>query len=154
MNELIGIIAERKAMVVEGVNLPHARRWYKPGGQIHLFDAAAKAAVYAAKLEDRPENVMGIKYWIAPADVIDMLNEVGSYQASDKECSEYGVCPRCGNKTLKPNIEDNAVSRRANIMICGACGTAEALEDISDADSSELIDWAVFQREWEDDSEL
>lgn len=38
MNQLIGIVAERKAMEVEGVSLPHSKRWYKPGGQIYVND--------------------------------------------------------------------------------------------------------------------
>ena len=36
-------------------------------------------------------------------------------------------CPRCGRDTMKENIHTNALSRHADIYICDACGTAEAL---------------------------
>lgn len=38
-------------------------------------------------------------------------------------------CPRCGKMKLKKELEENALSRRADIYICDSCGTEEALED-------------------------
>ena len=40
---------------------------------------------------------------------------------------EHMPCPRCGRDTMKENIHTNALSRHADIYICDACGTAEAL---------------------------
>lgn len=150
MNQLIGIVAERKAMEVEGVSLPHSTKWYKPGGQIYLFDHPVRAAAYAAKLEDRPQSV-NIKYQIAPADLVDMLREASTFQIIDDDASEPCVCPRCGNHTMKPRMDENALSRRAEIRICDACGVAEALEELPGVESTELSDWAVFKRDWEDE---
>ena len=36
-------------------------------------------------------------------------------------------CPRCGRDTMKECVHTNALSRHADIYICDACGTAEAL---------------------------
>jgi predicted RNA-binding Zn-ribbon protein involved in translation (DUF1610 family) len=36
-------------------------------------------------------------------------------------------CPRCGRDTMKECVHTNALSRHANIYICDACGTEEAL---------------------------
>lgn len=38
-------------------------------------------------------------------------------------------CPRCGKMKLKKGIDENALSRRADIYVCSSCGTEEALED-------------------------
>lgn len=38
-------------------------------------------------------------------------------------------CPRCGKMKLKKEIDENALSRRADIYVCSSCGTEEALED-------------------------
>lgn len=40
---------------------------------------------------------------------------------------EHMLCLRCGRDTMKKNIHTNALSRHADIYICDACGTEEAL---------------------------
>ena len=40
---------------------------------------------------------------------------------------EHMPCPRCGRDTMKPEIHTNALSRHADIYVCDACGTEEAL---------------------------
>lgn len=46
---------------------------------------------------------------------------------------EYGVCPRCGENTLRldrPAL--NSLSRTDNeTYVCSGCGTSEALEDLA-----------------------
>lgn len=32
-------------------------------------------------------------------------------------------CPRCGRDTMTPDLLTNALSRKADIMICDECGT-------------------------------
>ena len=44
-----------------------------------------------------------------------------------QDAGEHMPCPRCGRDTMKENIHTNALSRHADIYICDACGTAEAL---------------------------
>ena len=44
-----------------------------------------------------------------------------------QDADEHMTCPRCGQDTMKENIYTNALSRHADIYICDACGTEEAL---------------------------
>ena len=39
------------------------------------------------------------------------------------------LCPRCGRMTVKDSLLTNALSRHANVYICDACGTDEAIRD-------------------------
>ncbi len=47
-------------------------------------------------------------------------------------------CPRCGKMKLKNELEENALSRRADIYICDSCGVEEALEDYDHRIETEL----------------
>lgn len=53
------------------------------------------------------------------------------------------VCPRCGKKAMNPNTVMNALSRYADVMICDACGTDEALRDYVGL-IVPLEEWAMF----------
>ncbi len=44
-----------------------------------------------------------------------------------EEATENLVCPRCGEETLDPVMERNAVSRYKDEYICSDCGLSEAL---------------------------
>ncbi len=44
-----------------------------------------------------------------------------------QDAGEHMSCPRCGRETMKELIHTNALSRHADIYICDACGTEEAL---------------------------
>ena len=44
-----------------------------------------------------------------------------------QDAGEHMLCPRCGKDTMKENVYSNAFSRHADIYICDACGTEEAL---------------------------
>ena len=50
------------------------------------------------------------------------LEHIGQSQHED------GFCPRCGAHMSGSPIR-YALSRRANVMICGRCGQTEAFED-------------------------
>ncbi len=52
------------------------------------------------------------------------IEEFAKMQAA----GEYTLCPRCGEDTMKPVLVTNALSREANIYICDACGTHEAID--------------------------
>ena len=52
--------------------------------------------------------------------------------AEMQQAGEFLLCPRCG-KPLKDRLHTNALSRVADVYVCDACGTAEALEDDSRA---------------------
>lgn len=51
-------------------------------------------------------------------------------------------CPRCGNQTVKEQLNTNAWSRHANVYICDACGMDEALRDWMKIPLP-LKDWAI-----------
>ncbi len=59
-------------------------------------------------------------------------------------------CPRCGAKPDSYNHQQQALSRRANILICNRCGTEEALEDIAwgGHQNLPLADWAIVKEGW------
>ncbi len=44
-----------------------------------------------------------------------------------QDAGEHLPCPRCGRDNMKPVLYTNARSRAADIMICDACGTDEAV---------------------------
>lgn len=51
---------------------------------------------------------------------------LGDWKAR-QDAGEHMLCPRCGRNTMKENIHTNALSRHADIYICDACSTEEAL---------------------------
>ncbi len=59
-------------------------------------------------------------------------------------------CPRCGAEPTCYNRQQQALSRRANILICNRCGTEEALEDIAwgGHNNLHLADWAIVKAGW------
>lgn len=64
---------------------------------------------------------------------------------SEKQQDGHFACPRCGRMNMDAeSITRNALSRRADVYICDACGTQEALEDMADS-ISPLTSWAIAQ---------
>lgn len=53
-------------------------------------------------------------------------------------------CPRCGHVKMEKDLYHNALSRRADIYICPACGTEEALEDFCKKRKKPLEEWFLF----------
>lgn len=49
--------------------------------------------------------------------------------AEQQKIVPNGICPRCGLPRMKESVVSNALSRRADIYICDACGNEEALKD-------------------------
>ena len=47
-----------------------------------------------------------------------------------QERGERFPCPRCGYNRMNENPVRNALSRHADVYICDACGTDEALRDM------------------------
>ena len=56
-------------------------------------------------------------------------------------------CPRCGASL--ESLARHALSRRADIIICDADGTAEALEDAGMMPRMALSDWWCVKHDWE-----
>ena len=53
------------------------------------------------------------------------------------------ACPRCGKMSMDTeSVTRNALSRRAAVYICSACGTQEAIEDMLGSRGS-LTAWAI-----------
>ena len=53
-------------------------------------------------------------------------------------------CPRCGQISVKNRLHTNALSRHADVYICDACGTDEAIRDWQ-GEPIPLKDWAIAQ---------
>jgi len=60
-----------------------------------------------------------------------------------QDAGEYMSCPRCGRDTMKKNIHTNALSRHADVHICDACGTEEALLKFM-SNPLPVTEWACF----------
>ena len=60
-----------------------------------------------------------------------------------QDAGEHMLCPRCGRNTMKKNIHTNALSRYADIYICDACGTEEALLKFM-SNPLPVTEWAYF----------
>lgn len=54
-------------------------------------------------------------------------------------------CPRCGREAAESN-RLLALSRRADVSICEACGQWEALEDMNMAEHKPLSSWAIMKK--------
>ena len=61
-----------------------------------------------------------------------------------QENGKYTLCPRCGRKTMKPDLYTNALSRAADIMVCDTCGMDEAKLAFMGSPTS-LYQWAALQ---------
>ena len=60
-----------------------------------------------------------------------------------QDAGEHMPCPRCGRDRMKKNIHTNALSRHADIYICDACGTEEALLKFM-SNPLPMTEWACF----------
>ena len=56
---------------------------------------------------------------------------------------EHMKCPRCGADTMKEPVHTNALSRVADIYICDACGSAEAMLAFMKQDYP-ITSWSAF----------
>ena len=62
---------------------------------------------------------------------------------AQKQQGGHFACPRCGKMTMDAeSVTRNALSRRATVYICDACGMQEALEDMMDS-TTPLTAWAI-----------
>lgn len=63
---------------------------------------------------------------------------------AEKLQSGHFACPRCGKMAMDAeSVTRNALSRRATVYICDACGMAEAMEDMMDS-RTPLTAWAII----------
>ena len=74
-----------------------------------------------------------------------MKNRLADLKAR-QEAGEHMPCPRCGRDTMKPVLHTNALSRIADIYICDACGSAEAMLAFM-KQQYPLTSWWAFQPE-------
>ena len=61
-----------------------------------------------------------------------------------QDAGEQMLCPRCGRDTMKESIHTNAQSRHADVYICDACGTEEALLKFM-SNPLPVAEWACFR---------
>ena len=61
-----------------------------------------------------------------------------------QQAGEYMACPRCGMDVMKTPVHTNALSRAADVYICDACGSTEAMLAYMHQ-SSPLSGWAAFR---------
>ena len=62
---------------------------------------------------------------------------------AQQEAGERFCCPRCGQDTMKRPAHTNALSRHADVYVCDACGTQEAMLDWMN-NPLPLSGWAIF----------
>ena len=73
----------------------------------------------------------------------EMLARILVAEFSKKQQGGHFACPRCGKMTMDAeSVTRNALSRRATVYICDACGMQEALEDMMDS-ITPLTAWAL-----------
>ncbi len=60
-------------------------------------------------------------------EAIELVESFAALQEMNSPKYTY-PCPRCGRDTMNGVLTRNALSRRVEVFICDACGTAEALE--------------------------
>ena len=61
-----------------------------------------------------------------------------------KQQGGHFACPRCGMMAVNAeSVTRNALSRRATVYICDACGMKEAMEDMMDS-RTPLTAWAII----------
>lgn len=71
------------------------------------------------------------------------INRLDDLKARQK-AGEHMHCPRCGADTMKSPVHTNALSRVADIYICDACGSAEAMLAFMNQQYP-LTSWSAFQ---------
>lgn len=109
------------------------------------------AAVFAADQQQAQEKaradgqIDGRDVWeiesIEPHE--ETLARVLIAEFSKKQQGGHFACPRCGKMAMDAeSVTRNALSRRATVHICDACGTVEALEDMT-GDRRPLTAWAI-----------
>lgn len=82
------------------------------------------------------------------AEIKVSLNWMGKRQREVASAPSEGFhCPRCGMPL--ESFARHALSRRADIIICDADGTAEALEDAGLMPRKPISDWWCVQHNWE-----
>lgn len=69
------------------------------------------------------------------------LIDVFSYKQKHVWC----CCPRCGCDRMNRDVARNAVSRRADIMVCDICGGVEAVEDATVIQPLPVNKWELFE---------
>ena len=62
---------------------------------------------------------------------------------AEKQKRVWGLCPRCGTDSMDKDISHNALSRRADVMVCNICGNVEAIEDMPGNTSLPLEKWEL-----------
>lgn len=63
----------------------------------------------------------------------------------NKQVNKYvPTCPRCGKKRMRDPLHYNALSRKADIYVCEACGTDEAIRAFS-GDTDNLEEWYIAE---------
>ena len=72
------------------------------------------------------------------------LNWLGARQ---RKTTAGGHCPRCGR--VLESFSRQAVSRYADVAVCGSCGTQEALEQAGLLPMKPLTSWWCMENNWE-----
>ena len=62
-----------------------------------------------------------------------------------KQCEGDYPCPRCGRRVMDEKPIRNALSRRADVYVCDACGILEGIEDIPQNFKLPLSAWAIVK---------
>jgi predicted RNA-binding Zn-ribbon protein involved in translation (DUF1610 family) len=76
---------------------------------------------------------------ITEAEAKGIVEKLMPYQ----EAGEVFPCPRCGHNRMHPEAVRNALSRRAQVYVCTACGVDEAMMDAVKAPPMPFSQWGM-----------
>ena len=74
---------------------------------------------------------------------IDLAKQCFDRFAKSQRGQHY-PCPRCGADAMADDPIRNALSRQANVYVCDACGTDEAIRAYTGTEIP-LTEWKVYQ---------
>ena len=64
---------------------------------------------------------------------------------AEKQGRGHFACPRCGRMAMDDRILHNALSRRADVYVCDACGMLEGIEDMPKNTRLPVSAWAIMK---------
>lgn len=72
------------------------------------------------------------------------INETIAELKARQDAGEHMPCPRCGADAMADKPARNALSRQADISVCDACGTNEAIRAYNN-NVLPLSEWACMR---------
>ena len=81
----------------------------------------------AASVAMKEAGEMSYEEFCAELQELEAMQKIEAFAKVQADGDHF--CPRCGQMTVKDRKATNAWSRHADVYICDACGTDEAMRD-------------------------